>query len=130
MQLPDGFGQVVPYLFVEDADGYLDHLAAALGGTVTSRTVDNAGVLRNGHVHFGHGSLMVSEATADFPAQSTSIYLFVDDADAGVARAAAAGMVVLFDPIDMPYGDRQGGVQDDRGNIWWISQRLQPGPYR
>ncbi len=27
------------------------------------------------------------------------------------------------------YGDRQGGVRDAWGNIWWISQRLVDGPY-
>jgi PhnB protein len=29
----------------------------------------------------------------------------------------------------MPYNDRQGGVADPSGNIWWLSQRLVPGPY-
>jgi len=26
-------------------------------------------------------------------------------------------------------GDRQGGVADPSGNIWWLSQRLVAGPY-
>jgi len=30
---------------------------------------------------------------------------------------------------DMPYGDRQGGVKDPHGNIWWISQRTLHDPY-
>jgi PhnB protein len=30
---------------------------------------------------------------------------------------------------DMPYGDRQGGVRDIAGNIWWVSQRLTAEPY-
>ena len=34
-----------------------------------------------------------------------------------------------MDVSDMPYGDRQGGVKDPFGNIWWISQRLVDGPY-
>ena len=29
----------------------------------------------------------------------------------------------------MPYGDRQGGVRDAHGNVWWISQRLVDAPY-
>jgi PhnB protein len=29
----------------------------------------------------------------------------------------------------MPYGDRQGGVRDPAGNIWWISQRIVRAPY-
>lgn len=30
---------------------------------------------------------------------------------------------------DMPYGDRQGGIRDPHGNVWWVSQRLVHGPY-
>lgn len=30
---------------------------------------------------------------------------------------------------DRPYGDRQGGVKDLHGNIWWISQRTAHEPY-
>jgi PhnB protein len=29
---------------------------------------------------------------------------------------------------DMPYGDRQGGVRNPSGNIWWVSQRLTAAP--
>ena len=34
-----------------------------------------------------------------------------------------------MDVADMPYGDRQGGVRDPHGNIWWISQRTVEAPY-
>jgi PhnB protein len=39
-------------------------------------------------------------------------------------RAIHAGGVQIMPVADMPYGDRQGGVKDPWGNIWWISQRL------
>lgn len=35
----------------------------------------------------------------------------------------------LLAPMDMPYGDRQGGVIDPSGNSWWISTRFQQQPY-
>ena len=34
-----------------------------------------------------------------------------------------------MDVADMDYGDRQGGVKDKAGNIWWLSQRLEDKPY-
>jgi PhnB protein len=46
-----------------------------------------------------------------------------------MARAIAAGAVLEMAVGDMPYGDRQGGVRDPHGNIWWISQRLIKAPY-
>jgi uncharacterized glyoxalase superfamily protein PhnB len=29
----------------------------------------------------------------------------------------------------MSYGERQGGVKDVEGNIWWISKRTKEEPY-
>jgi PhnB protein len=46
-----------------------------------------------------------------------------------MVRAVAAGATGILDVADMPYDDRQGGVRDPAGNIWWISQCLVPGPY-
>jgi PhnB protein len=58
-----------------------------------------------------------------------SYYLYVENADSAHARALAAGAVELMPVQDMPYGDRQSGVRDAHGNLWWLSQRLVPGPY-
>lgn len=58
-----------------------------------------------------------------------SCYLYVEDADAAMSRAIAAGATVIMDVADQPYQDRQGGVRDPCGNLWWISQRLVDGPY-
>jgi len=43
-------------------------------------------------------------------------------------RSLAAGAPEEMPVMDMPDGDRQGGVRDPHGNLWWISQRLNPGP--
>ncbi len=40
------------------------------------------------------------------------------------------GSTLAMEVADMPYGDRQGGIRDPHGNIWWISQRLVAEPYR
>ena len=44
-------------------------------------------------------------------------------------RTVAAGAESIMPVADMPYDDRQGGVRDAWGNLWWISQRLVDGPY-
>jgi PhnB protein len=48
----------------------------------------------------------------------------VDDVDGTFERAIADGAAALFEPTDMPYQDRQAGITDPFGNIWWISKRL------
>lgn len=73
---------------------------------------------------------MVSESSAAYPPMPSSCYLYVEDADAAMAGALHGGAAQVMAVADMPYGDRQGGVRDAWGNLWWISQRLEDGPYR
>lgn len=73
--------------------------------------------------------MMVSEASEQFPASSAALYLYVENADNAMAIAEAAGAERIMDVADMPYGDRQGGVRDPSGNIWWVSQRLSSNKY-
>ena len=55
--------------------------------------------------------------------------MYVDDADDSMRRALEHGATLEMEVGDMPYGDRQGGVRDKHGNLWWISQRLVHEPY-
>ena len=129
MHIPDGFAQVTPYLFATDADKYMDHLIAALGGEDGGRTM-RGDTLANGIVQFGGASVMISEAGRGFPPSSVTLYLYVENADDAMARALKHGMEKIMDVADQDYGDRQGGVKDAAGNIWWLSQRLTGEPYR
>ena len=46
-----------------------------------------------------------------------------------MTQALAHGATLEMPVQDMPYGDRQGGVRDAHGNIWWISERIVQAPY-
>ena len=72
---------------------------------------------------------MVSEATERYKPMAAAYYLYVEDADASMLRALKHGAVLEMEVSDMPYGDRQCGVKDPHGNIWWISQRTVHEPY-
>lgn len=123
---PPGFSTVVPYLFVENAPALLQFLQQGLAAQVLS-VHEQHGRIANAQLRLGDSILMVSEASAAYPAMPASYYLYVPDADAAVAQAVAAGAVLIMPVADMPYQDRQGGVRDCAGNIWWISQHLAQG---
>ena len=129
MHLPNGFSQVTPYIFAQDAEAYVDFLLRALGARELGRSVLPNGRIANCQVAFGAATIMLSEATADFPASQAAFYFYVEDADVALAKAVAEGAAKIMDVEDMPYGDRQGGVRDPAGNIWWLSQRLTTAPY-
>ena len=129
MYVPPGFGTVTPYFFVAGAEAFVAFLGAAFGGTEVLRSLRPDGRIANAQVRIGSATVMVSEASPAYPPMAASYYLYVADADATMARALAAGGTLEMAVQDMPYGDRQGGIRDPHGNLWWVSQRLVEGPY-
>ena len=49
----------------------------------------------------------------------------VADTDETYRRALNAGATSETEPEDRFYGDRNGGVKDPFGNIWWIVTRVE-----
>ncbi|MBE2276850.1 MAG: VOC family protein [Rhodobacteraceae bacterium] len=129
MHVPEGFAVVTPYIFADDAEEYVRFLEAAFGAREIGRSTAPDGRIANCQLQFSTTTIMVSEASAQFPASQAAFYLYVADVDAAMTRAEEAGADKIMDAADMPYGDRQGGVRDPSGNIWWVSQRLTAEPY-
>ena len=128
MLIPPGYNTVTPYFFVDRAAEFIEFLVRGLAGEELSRQSGNDRIA-HAEVRLGTSTVMISEARPDYPAMRAAYYLYVEDADATVASAIAAGAEQVMAVQDMDYGDRQGGVRDGHGNLWWISQRLVPGPY-
>ena len=128
MRIPPGFNTVAPYFIVDGAEAFVDFLVVGLGGVEVLRHVDG-GRIANAQVRLGDSTVMASESAERYPAMPGSYYLYVENADAAMTMAIAAGATSIMAVADMPYGDRQGGVKDAWGNLWWISERLVDGPY-
>jgi PhnB protein len=129
VHVPEGFAVVTPYIFVDGADEYVLFLEAAFGACEIGRSTVPNGRIANCQVRFDTATIMLSEAAEQFPASSAAFYLYVADADASIKKAEKAGAKKIMDAADMPYGDRQGGVCDPSGNIWWLSQRKSAEAY-
>lgn len=129
MYIPPGFNTITPYFFVKDAERFVEFLVEGLGGTEVLRSLRPDGHIANAQVRIGNSTVMASEAGGNYPPMTTACYLYVEDADKAMAQALAAGATPEMEVEDMPYGDRQGGVKDPHGNIWWLSQRLVQAPY-
>lgn len=59
---------------------------------------------------------------------AVTIHLYVPDVDATVARAAAAGAKVTRPVENHFYGDRNGGVTDPFGHLWFVSTHVEDVP--
>jgi uncharacterized glyoxalase superfamily protein PhnB len=130
LNIPPGFTTVFPYIFAKNAAAYLAFLEAGLGGEISAVIKSADGAVRNAQVRFSDTTIMISEETPpSLSGMRSTFYLYVENADTAMSRALAAGGVVQSPVNDQVYGERQGGVRDPVGNIWWLSQRQAPGPY-
>jgi uncharacterized glyoxalase superfamily protein PhnB len=64
---------------------------------------------------------MVADATEKWKAMPSSLYLYVTDVDQVYRAALNAGASSVMEPADQFYGDRNAGVRDACGNVWWIA---------
>jgi len=76
-------------------------------------------------VMVGDSPIMLGEPMGQFQPMPASIYVYVPDTDACYQRAIKAGAASLMEPADQFYGDRNAGVRDPAGNVWWIGTHIE-----
>jgi len=110
---------ITPYLTVKRAEELVEFVKQVFGGIEVLRTTGSAGGL-HAEVWIGESKLMIGgyETVEEKP---TALHLYVPDADAVYQRAIEAGATSLEEPVDQFYGDREAGIKDPTGNVWWIA---------
>ena len=121
----EGFHTITPYLLVEGAAQLLTFLPEAFGAQVLAKETRPDGTIMHAELRIGNSMLMMGEASSDFGPMPASIYLYVTDCDAVYERALQAGGTSVFGVMDLPSGERYGGVKDPCGNIWWIATHVE-----
>lgn len=132
-RVPKGFSTVTPYLIVKDAADAIEFYERAFGATELFRKADDDGKIRHAEMRIGSSPIMLAGEFAEFPEWQSAetrggspvhLYLYVEDCDALFARALAAGAKELLPMKDQEYGDRQGGLTDPFGHVWYIASRI------
>jgi PhnB protein len=122
---PAGIQNVSPYLCVEGAEKTIQFLIQVFGCKDVDRSIRPDGKIANVQLSFGDSIVMISDSSKDFPTMRAALYVYVADANATYDKALALGAKGIMKPMETPYGDLNGGIQDPSGNIWWIAQRLE-----
>jgi PhnB protein len=68
---------------------------------------------------------LASRAPQPDGSSAVVIFVYVEDVDRVVERAAAAGAKVLLPVKDQFWGDRTGRILDPAGHVWTISSRIE-----
>lgn len=119
---------VRPYLIVPGADALMDFLRQTFDAEVLARHPTPDGKVMHAEVRVGDSVLEMADAGEEWPAIAAPQHVYIENVDDAYARAIAAGATPLYEPVDQPYGDREGGVRDARGIEWFLATRLEGGP--
>ena len=122
----EGFHTITPYLMVPGAANLIEFVKQAFGATELYRDTGSAGGM-HAEVRIGDSMLMIG-GTLNTEAMPAAIYLYVEDVDTIYRRALQAGATSIAEPADQPYGDRNAGVKDSFGNIWYIATHKEDVP--
>lgn len=125
--------EMFPYLRARDANAAIDFYRAAFGATEKFRLVEPSGRVGHAELLFGESTVMISDEYPEFGIRALDpdnpgvclIHLHVDDADAAVARAVAAGATVVREVQDAFYGERGGTVRDPFGYDWMLGHDIE-----
>jgi PhnB protein len=118
--VPEGYHTVTPFLNVNGARDAIAFYKKAFGAEERSVFPTPDGKVMHSEVKIGDSIVMISDAMMA-PPTTSSIHLFVQDADALWAKALAAGCQVVMPLADQFWGDRYGVVSDKWGNRWSIA---------
>ena len=125
--------EVFPYLCVRGAAQAIDFYVQAFGAREKFRLTEPTGRVGHAELEFGGATLMLADEFPEYGivgpetigGSSVTIHLHVDDADAVIASAVAAGAQVQMAPQDQFYGERSGRIRDPFGHSWNIGHSIE-----
>ena len=130
-KIPDGYQAVTPYLVIKGASAAIDYYKKVFGATERMRMDGPGGTIGHAELVIGGATLMLADEHPDFGAVSPQtfggsamrLHLYVEDVDAFIQRAVAAGATLLRPARNEFYGDRVAMIADPFGYSWFIATR-------
>jgi PhnB protein len=122
---------LIPQLVVDGGVAAIDFYVRAFGARELYRLLEDSGKLAHAELELAGHVFMLADEYPDyncvspkrFSGSSSSISVRVEDVDAFVARAVAAGATAERPIQDEFYGDRVGWIRDPFGHRWSFHTR-------
>ncbi|MCB1675760.1 MAG: VOC family protein [Halioglobus sp.] len=131
--IPEGMHSLTPHLICRDANAAMDFYVKAFGAIDQGRMTGPDGTfLMHGMMRIGDSALMLVDENPDWGMRSplalngspVTVHLYVEDVDATIAQAVAAGARVTMPAQDMFWGDRYGKLVDPFGHEWSVATHI------
>jgi len=136
--IPDSYRRVTPCLTVQGGAKALEFYAAVFGATERMRSSGPGGTILHAEIQIGDSVVMVEDenpqrgtkapSAGGLPGFPAYLFIYVEDVDAVIARAAELGATVQRPAQDQFYGDRDGYIIDPFGHGWAIATHVEDVP--
>jgi PhnB protein len=134
--IPEGYPNVSPYLIVDGAAKALDFYVRVFRATERMRMPSPGGRVGHAEITLGGSVIMLADEHPEIGARGprafggspVSLMLYVEDVDATVKAAVAAGATVIRPVEDKFYGDRTGTIEDPFGHHWHLATHVEDVP--
>jgi PhnB protein len=133
--IPDSYRRVTPCLVVRGAGKALEFYAAVFGATERMRFPGPGGTVAHAEIQIGDSVVIVEDEVPERGTKApppggvagspSSLFIYVEDVDAVIARAVELGATLQRAPQDQFYGDRDGHVVDPFGHGWTIASHVE-----
>lgn len=130
--IPEGVGNVVPYLCIRGAKKAIEFYQAAFSAELMTLMPMGDDQVAHADLRIGSSRIYLADEMPLYGAvkspkalkgTTVNIHLWSEDCDAAFAQAVAAGAKVIMPLTDQFWGDRFGMVLDPFGHIWAISSQ-------
>lgn len=127
--IPDGMHGATPHLICTGAADAIQFYKKAFNAVEEMRLPGPQGKLMHAAIRIGAATVMLVDEMPEWGALSpkslkgspVTIHLYVENVDAFVAQAVAAGAKITLPVDDMFWGDRYGKIEDPFGHHWSIA---------
>ena len=131
--IPEGYRNVTPYLIVDEAAKAIDFYRKVFKARERMRMPAPGGRIGHAELEIGDSVVMLADENPEMNARSPrsvggspiSLLLYVENVDATVDRAVAAGAKLKRPVADQFYGDRTGGIEDPFGHQWYLATHVE-----
>lgn len=125
------FQGIIPMLVCKDAAAEIEFCRLAFHAVEVSRRTGDDNAVLHALLRIGTALIMVHGETSHLASRapepdgtsSVVLYLYLEDVDAAVARAVAAGAQIVLPAEDQFWGDRVARVLDTASHVWNIAGR-------
>ena len=130
--IPEHMHSGTPHLVVAGAANAIEFYKKAFGATEEARLPGPGGKIMHAMIRIDGSAIMLVDEMPEWGAlgpkalkgSPVTIHLYVEDADAFVARAVKAGAKVTMPVADMFWGDRYGKIEDPFGHQWSVGTHV------